>query len=178
MTERELEEYRALRATIRQRGTARPWAFLAGLCVWAILTLAAALAALPLVSVLPLLVLAGTFEVVYALHVGAERIGRYLQVVHDDRWERTAMAFGPPLAGTRADPLFVLLFALAAICNFLPVLVAAPMRVELAVLGGAHALFLLRLSVARQQAAKQRAADLDRFLKLRDAEQSRARSAF
>ena len=35
MTDRDLEEYKALRATIRQRGTARIWVFGAGLAAWA-----------------------------------------------------------------------------------------------------------------------------------------------
>ena len=164
MTERELEEYRALRATIRQRGTARPWAFVVGLGTWAIVTLATTQVSLPLVTVLPLLLLAATFEVVFALHVGVERIGRYLQVFYEDKWEQTVMAFGQPLSG--ADPLFTLLFGLATVCNFVPVLLAEPVRVELAVLGGAHALLLVRLAVARQAAGKQRAADLERFRSL------------
>jgi len=41
MTPRELEEYRTLRNTIRQRGTARVWMFLAGLAIWAALTVGA-----------------------------------------------------------------------------------------------------------------------------------------
>src|SRR5690349_11073526 len=76
MTARELEEYSALRATIRERGTARVWIFLAGLAVWAALTITtAALATLPIASLLPLLMLAGAFEAVFALHTGVERVG-------------------------------------------------------------------------------------------------------
>ena len=48
MTPRELEEYRALRATIRERGTARVWILIVGLLGWAgLVTAKAALAALP-----------------------------------------------------------------------------------------------------------------------------------
>ena len=73
MTTRELEEYRALRATIRERSTARVWVFLAGLIGWAALTIAtAALAALPVATFLPLLILAATFEGVFSLHVAVE----------------------------------------------------------------------------------------------------------
>src|SRR5258706_8380613 len=80
MTSRELEEYRALRDTIRERGTARVWVFLAGMVAWGALTIAtAALAALPVATFLPLLVLAAAFEGVFSLHVGVERIGRYIQ---------------------------------------------------------------------------------------------------
>ena len=70
MTPRELTEYRTLRDTIRQRGTTRLWVFLAGLAAWAALTLAtAALAALPVATLLPLLILAAAFEAVFSLHV-------------------------------------------------------------------------------------------------------------
>ena len=42
-----------------------------------------------------LAILVGGFEAIHALHVGAERIGRYLQVYYEDtpdgpRWETTA----------------------------------------------------------------------------------------
>ena len=50
-----------------------------------------------------LLLLVATFEAVRTLHLGVERIGRYLQVFHepeppapgDARWEHVAMALGP-----------------------------------------------------------------------------------
>jgi hypothetical protein len=92
-----------------------------------------------------------------------ERIGRYLQVFFDDRWEQTAMAFGAPLAGTGTDPLFTIVFGLATVCNFGPVLLAGPLRAELAVTAGCHTLFILRLIIARQAAGRQRDADLERF---------------
>src|SRR6476646_4270699 len=140
MTERELEEYKALRATIRQRGSVRTCVFVAGLAAWALVAVGVTFVSIPLITILPLVLLAGTFEAVFALHVGVERIGRYLQVFYDDRWEQTAMAFGAPLAGTGSAPLFTLFFGLATMCNCVPVLLAAPVRVELAVVGGAHAL--------------------------------------
>jgi hypothetical protein len=169
MTERALEEYKALRATIRERGTARTWIFVVGLSAWAAMTLAAMVVPVPMTTLVPLLALAGTFEAVFALHASVERIGRYLQIVHEDAWEETAMAFGPPLAGTGTDPLFALLFGLAALVNFVPVLLAAPLRVELAVIGVAHALFLVRLAAARVAAGRQRTADLERFRHLANA---------
>src|SRR5437773_8161678 len=98
MTPCEIEEYRALRATILQRGTARVWMLVAGLVGWAGLVIAtAALATLPIATLLPLLVLAGVFEAILALHVGVERIGRYIQVFHEEQtgWEHAAMAMGP-----------------------------------------------------------------------------------
>ena len=137
--------------------------FVAGLAAWALVGAGDDLVALPLMAILPLLLLAATFEAVFALHVGVERIGRYLQVFYDDRWEQTAMAFGPPLAGTGTDPLFAVFFGLATMCNFVPVMLAEPVRVELAVVGGVHVLFVVRLVVARHAAGRQRAADLARF---------------
>jgi hypothetical protein len=163
MTERDVEEYKALRATIRERGSARPWAFLTGLSVWAAVVVATTLASLPLLSLIPLVVLAGTFEVVFLLHVGVERIGRYLDVFHEDRWEHTAMAFGAPLAGTGTDPLCTGLFLIAVVCNFIPVVVAGPVPAEVALLGPAHLIVAARLLLARRAAGRQRAADLDRF---------------
>jgi hypothetical protein len=98
-----------------------------------------------------------------------------LDVFYEDRWEQTAMAFGPPMAGTGSDPLFIVIFGLATICNFLPVLLAQPVRIELAAIGGAHALFVVRLIVARRATARQRAADLERFRQLRNDDHRRAR---
>ena len=168
MTERELEEYKALRATIRQRGSVRTCVFVAGLAAWGLLSMATNFVSIPLITLLPLVLLSGVFEAVFAVHVGVERIGRYLQVFYEDRWEQTSMAFGAPLTGTGSDPLFVVYFGLATLCNFMPVLQAEPVRVELAVIGGAHALFIIRLVVARQVASRQRAADLERFRQIKN----------
>jgi hypothetical protein len=173
MTDRGLEEYKALRNTIALRGSVRTCVFSIGLGIWAVVSLATTFVSIPLITVVPLVLLAGTFEAVFALHVGVERIGRYLQVFHQDQWEQTAMAFGPPLAGTGSDPLFVLFFGFATLCNFVPVLLASPIRIELAIIGGAHALFLIRLVVARQVAGRQRAVDLARFEELFLSERNR-----
>jgi len=103
MTDNALEEYTALRATISQRGSVRTCVFVLGLAIWCMVAVAATFISIPLITILPLVLLAGTFEAVFALHVGVERVGRYLQVFHQDRWEQTAMAFGAPLAGTGSD---------------------------------------------------------------------------
>ena len=178
MTVREQDEYRALRATIRERGTARVCVFAGGMVAWAAATLAtAALASTPVATLLPLLVLASVFEAVFALHVGVERIGRYLQVFHEtggpdgaggsDGWEHAAMAFGRPKGGASTDALFTVIFFLAALFNVVPALILGPERVELVFVGGAHALFVLRLLVARHAAGTQRAMDLERFQQLK-----------
>ena len=182
-------EYAALRATIRERGTARVWVFATGIVAWAALTIAtAALASTPVATLLPLLVLASIFEAIFALHVGGERIGRYLQVFYeagaapsvppdpsglpDPRglpgWEHAAMAFGRPAGAVTIDALFVVPFLIATLFNAAPAIIVDPAREELIVIGGAHLLFVLRLIVARQAAGKQRAIDLARFQTLRD----------
>jgi hypothetical protein len=168
MNATEHEEYRALRDTIRDRGTARVWIAVVGLIAWASLTIAtAALFAAPVAILVPLLVLAATFEAVYALHVGVERIGRYLAVFHDDGWEAVTMGFGRPQGAAAADPLFAVIFAIAALFNLTPLLIAAPTAPELIFVGGAHALFGVRLVFARLMASKQRHIDQARFAALK-----------
>ena len=184
MTLREQDEYTALRATIRERGTARVCVFAGGVAAGAAATIAtAALASAPVATILPLLVLAAVFEAVFALHVGVERIGRYLQVFHEADpaalpspsgppalrgWEHVAMAFGRPAGAAATDPLFSAVFLIAAICNLTPAVILDPARVELVFVGGAHALFALRLFVARRAAGQQRAIDLRRFAELKN----------
>ena len=73
------------------------------------------------------------------------------------------MAFGRPKNSAATDALFTVDFLLAALFNVAPALILDPARVELVFVGGAHALFVLRLVVVRQTAGKQRAIDLERF---------------
>src|SRR5262245_51277 len=85
VTPSEQEQYRALRATIRERGTARVCVFLGGVAVWAAIAVTTgAISAPPIATLVPLLMLAATFEAVFALHVGVERVGRYLAVFYED----------------------------------------------------------------------------------------------
>jgi hypothetical protein len=166
-TARATEEYRALRATIRERGTARIYLFCGGFVGWGALTLAtAALASTPLATLLPLLVLAALFEGIYALHIGVERIGRYVQAFHErdaDGWEHAAMAFGRPKGAASIDALFTVPFLLATVLNIAPAIYLSPTIEETIFVAGAHALFLVRLVFARAIAAKQRQIDLERF---------------
>ena len=171
-TVHEHEEYRALRATIRERGSARVYVFVIGFVAWGALAVAtASLTSIPVASLLPLLVLAAVFEAVFALHVGVERVGRYLQVFHETgdgaAWERTAMAFGRPKGAAVADGLFTMPFLLAALFNIMPALIAQPTPAEIVFVVGAHALFVLRIAVARAAAARQRVVDLERFRQLK-----------
>ena len=177
MTRNDFDEYTALRATIRERGTTRVWVVLAGTMGWAAAALATvAVAAPPIVTLIPLLVLATTFDITFALHTGVERIGRYIQVFYEDPaglagWEHRIMEFGR--SGVRrlsTDPLFVRGFLIGVVLNLVAAIVAGPVAVEWAVLGIAHALLTVRILVARREAAGQRAADLARFREINKSE--------
>jgi len=170
MTEREQLEYSALRATIRERGTARVYVFAGGFAAWSALVVAtAALAFSPLATLLPLLFLSAIFEAVYALHTGVERIGRFVHVFHEREpgWEHAAAAFGRPKGAAKVDALFSIPFVVAAVFNLAPAFIVEPTQQELIFIGGAHALFVLRLLVARETARRQRAIDQARFEQLK-----------
>ena len=65
---REREEYRALRATIRERGTARIAVFACGLGVWGALAVLTAVAwPVPAATLVPLVVLAGEDRVIVGI---------------------------------------------------------------------------------------------------------------
>ncbi|HEY2907599.1 MAG TPA: hypothetical protein VGJ29_16985 [Vicinamibacterales bacterium] len=182
MTPCEVEEYRALRATIRERGTTRVWVFTVGLIAWAGLAVATAgLGGVPVAALVPLIVLAGTFEAVFALHIGVERIGRYIQVFYEEgatasdtgprashQWEHAISAFGRGVPGGATDPLFAWIFATATLLNFTPVLLAEPVAVEVATLGAAHFAFLVRVALAMRASKRQRAFELARFTEMKD----------
>jgi hypothetical protein len=175
----EIEEYRALRATIRERGTARVLVFIAGVAVWAALTLSARSTGSGLALLVPLLLLAALFEAVFALHTGVERIGRYIQVFFEEDeatppagesgaapirrgWEHLAMMYGKRFPGG-SDPLFALYFW-AAIA--LSVAAATPLISNLRdwlIAGAAHVLLAARIAIRRRQASRQRDVDLARF---------------
>ena len=174
MTPREVEEYRALRATIRERGTARIWVVLAGFVAWAALTVAtSALVALPVATLLPLLLLAVTFETAFTLHTAVERIGRYIQVVFETDpseagWEHYAMAYGRSFHVRGGDPFFCTYFWIATLFNFVPSLLVGPVPIEWSGVGAIHLLFAVRVMVARREASRQRALELERFKRLRE----------
>ena len=77
------------------------------------------------------------------------------------------MAFGRPKGAASSDALFSAIFLLAALFNMAPALLLSPTAVELIFVSGAHALFVLRLLVARHAAGAQRAIDLERFQQLK-----------
>lgn len=191
------EEYRELRATIRQRGNLRPALVVATMGAWGALAVAtSAVFPLPIATLVPLVVLAAGFEAIAGLHMGVERIGRYVQVrfegdlsgsaapaASDPAWERTSMAWGARFPGTGTDPLFSAIFLLAAIINAVPVALTGALP-ELAVLGLAHLAFAWRVWRVRAWSARQRQEDLARFRELasvtrdRQSEEQRAGGAF
>lgn len=159
-----------MRATIRERGTARmvllPLVFIG----WAGAAIAtAAVITVALSTLVPLMVLVAGFEAIFALHINVERVGRYLQVFHEAEggWEHVVMRFGQRFPGTGPDPLFSRLFVLAASVNFLPAALGGE-TLELVVLALLHLAFINRVRVARGVAARQRTEDLERFTALRE----------
>jgi hypothetical protein len=171
LTPRELAEFRTLRDTIRERGTTRVWVVLIGFSIWGGLVLAtAATMPIPVATVLPLLILATAFEIVFALHTGVERVGRYIQVFFEDGfgWEHAAMKL--PASGI--DPLFANHFRIGAILNFVPAAFARPVPAEWVFVAAIHVLFILRVALARRRASRQRAIDLEHFEQLKNTRQA------
>ena len=162
-------EYGVLRQTIATRGTMRMVLFPVVMLGWAGLAASMmAFADLPVLAIFSLGVLVGGFEAIHALHVGVERIGRYVQVFYEGsidapRWETTAMAVGPALPGGGIDPLFTLVFASATVVNMIAAMVPHVTRLELMVVVGLHLAFVIRLARARGAAARQRAVELETF---------------
>jgi hypothetical protein len=173
-----IAEYEALRATIRERGTARMCLILAGLLGWAALALALnAFEFQRAATLVPLMALAATFEISFFIHTGVERVGRYLQVFYDDQWEATIMAYAAPgtprlpssAIGRGTHPLFITLFVLTTLVNFGASLAAAfrhPGWIGISFV--AHTIFTWRIFSARRAAGVQRALDLERFRALKN----------
>ncbi|MEZ5285297.1 MAG: hypothetical protein R2712_10915 [Vicinamibacterales bacterium] len=180
MTDPAGEEFRSLRDAVAARGLWRSALALAGLGVWAVVLLATlVLLPYPVAAVIPLLILAGTFEVIRPLHVGAERIGRYIQVFHEEgtagagapvvppAWERTAMALGAAVPGAAGHPLFAPVFAMATVVNSLAILLPGPVPIELALVAVPHAAFLIWIALADRAMRTQRTRELARFREMR-----------
>jgi hypothetical protein len=162
-------EFVVLRRTIASRGTTRIVLLPVTLLGWAALACQLLFVSdVPLASLFSLAVLVAGFEAIHALHVGVERIGRYVQVYYEagedgPRWETTAMKIGPALPGGGIDPLFTIVFVCATVINLIPSLLPSPSRLQLFVIGLLHAAFLVRLIRARGAAARQRAVELESY---------------
>lgn len=167
-------EFTVLRQTISTRGTSRILLLPVTVIGWASVASALWITGQhrSIGSLVSLAILAGGFEAIHALHVGVERIGRYLQVYYEagtdgPQWETTCMLVGPALPGGGVDPLFTLLLASAAMVNLVPALLPFPGRLELVVISLLHAAFLARLARARWAAARQRAVELESYRAIR-----------
>jgi hypothetical protein len=171
-------EYLVLRRTIAQRGALRPILLLIGIAVWAcVLTAVVAWVPYPIAAAIPLLVITATFEAIRPLHFGAERIGRYLQVFHEQAgdearpladtpaWERVAMRFGH-VPGAGGHPLFVPVFVLAAVTNYVGVLIPAPVPLEMAAMAVPHLVLIGWLVAADRAMRRQRETELARMREL------------
>ena len=180
MTGLDREEYRVLRETIGRRGTVRPVLMLTGTVAWAaILTAVLLWFPYPLASVIPLIVLLSTFEALRPLHFGTERLGRYLQVFYEEAgenrplaevpsWEKLAMVFGTALPGAGGHPLFVPVFGMATLVNYLAVVLPGPVAIEMWSLAVPHLALLVWLVVNDRAVRLQRAVELAKFRALRD----------
>ena len=171
-------EYLVLRRTIAQRGALRPVLAVIGIGLWAlVLTVVVVWLPYPVAAAIPLLVLAATFEAIRPLHFGAERIGRYLQVFHEEAgepgrplrdtpsWERVAMSFGK-VPGVGGHPLFVPIFFLATLANFLAVIIPGPLPIEIGALAIPHVAFIAWLIAADRAMQRQREIELTRMREL------------
>jgi len=167
-------EFAALRRTITARGTARVLLTPISCAAWAVVALAIVLYAdIPVATLLSLVILVAGFEAVHALHVGTDRIGRYIQVFYEGtpgapQWETAAITVGPSLPGGGVDPLFSAVFILAGLLNLgAAALVPQPTWTEFSFLGICHAAFVFRVVRARVAAARQRAVELESFKAVR-----------
>lgn len=171
-------EYVVLRRTIAQRGALRPILFAAGIACWAlVLTAVVAWLPYPIAAAIPLIVIAACFEAIRPLHFGAERIGRYVQVFYEEEgdparplrdtpsWERVAMQLGT-VPGVGGHPLFVPVFSLATIANYLAVIIPGPLPIELAAMAVPHLGLLGWFFAADRAMKRQRGVELERFRQL------------
>jgi hypothetical protein len=173
-----LEEYRALRATIRERGSLRFLVTSITFSAWAaVLTTLCAVTVVPTFILVPLVVLVAGFEVNLAIHVGVERVGRYLQVKYERNpqsaagWEHAVMKLQVPTGGL--DALFLAVFFSALALTFVVGLwlaaaslgpdEATAMRAESLVVAILHAVVAARWLQAARYAKSQRSRELPAF---------------
>lgn len=176
-------EFIELRRTIAVRGTVRLVLGPATLALWAVAAMQARYGDQRVQILLPLLTLAGGFEAIRALHIGVERVGRYLQVFHETpagpdsaAWETVALEPAAAARGLNLDPLFGTLFLLACAANaYLSWDTIAPSITGLWVL--AHGGLAVRITRSVRSCRRQRALDLAHYRKARHDLSSRSANA-
>jgi hypothetical protein len=79
------------------------------------------------------------------------------------------MAYARAYPRGGSDPLFSLYFIVAAVLNFVPVILAEPVQIEVVVVGALHLMLVARVIMGRHAASGQRARDLERFQRIKQA---------
>ena len=175
-----LEEFRALRATIRERTTARVQLVVLVWVAWAALALAIMLVVpAPLLLLVPLALLLAGFEANLRVVRGTDVMAAYLRVTfEEDRgvpaWETASARLDRRGRATRDDPLFIWIFVALVAASYLCVVLAsgetaeASARnrqdvVDLALVTASHVGVAIRFVVARRWLQAVRRADGDRF---------------
>ncbi len=177
MTDFRALEYDSLRAAIRVRATVAPALLVAVMLGWATLTLwIFTTDVVSAATLVPLMVLAAGYEALYAFHVKAERLARYLQVAYEEpiasgsatpltaspQWETTSLAYRQRFSSVGSNAVFSALFILATMVNYVPAAVSGTFE-ELVGIGFAHTLFAVRIIMAGRIAARVRGEDLERL---------------
>jgi hypothetical protein len=168
-----VHEYAAMRQAIAQRGQMKATVALVGFLGWAALwTAGFALISDVRAPAVSLAVLWATFEIIRPLHIGAERLGRYLQVFYETpgqvpAWEHTAMALGAAVPGAAGHPLYIPLFVGATLLNATALWFDGPLAFDGALMLGPHLALLWWLWRADRAMRRQRTDDLVRLQALR-----------
>ena len=176
----QLEEFRALRAAIRERTSARLLFLAIAWVGWASLATAIMLVlpAVPLL-VLPLVVLLAAFEVNLAIVRGAEHIAAYLRLAFEERravpgWETASADLARRYPKSDADPAFFWPFVAVLGANYLCVVLAVGETadpaihvredsLDLALVTALHAAVLVRFVLGRRWLVGGRERELQRL---------------
>jgi hypothetical protein len=179
----QLEEFRALRAVIRERAIARVLVLTMAWVGWAALATAIMLVVpSPLLLTVPLVVLLAAFEVNLGIVRAADRVGNYLRVVFEERrgvsgWETVSADMATHYPATAGDPVFFWVFVAVLCANYVCVLIAIPETtdplarsredsLDLALITALHIAVLLRFVLARRALRSGRAGDIERLRSL------------
>jgi hypothetical protein len=175
----QLEEFRALRASVRERAIARVLLLAMTWLGWAALATAIMLVVpAPLLLTVPLVVLLAAFEVNLATVRAAERVSHYLRVVFEERravsgWETASADLASRYPGSVGDPLFLWVFVAVLCANYVCVVIAIPETadpararedsLDLALVTALHLALVLRFVLARRALRAGRTRELDRL---------------
>jgi hypothetical protein len=176
----QLEEFRALRASVRERAIARVLLLGMTWLGWAALATAIMLVVpAPLLLTVPLVVLLAAFEVNLGTVRAAERVSNYLRVVFEERrgvsgWETASADLAGRHPSSVGDPLFMWVFVAVLCANYLCVVIALPETadptararedsLDLALVTALHLTLVLRFVLARRSLQAGRTRELERL---------------